>query len=175
VLPRELVPVFRQAKQLTDRHAPLWDQRALASLIDSGANERHVRRLRRENDQRRTALIDAIAQHLPPDARVVGAAAGLHLVLCLPSLRQQDEPKVAAAARERGVGVYPLSPLFAKPPPRHEPWPASFILGYASLTVEQIRQGMRILAEVLASLPRGELSLNPSPPGRWPRRSEPGR
>ena len=82
----------------------------------------------------------------------MGAAAGLHLVLCLPSLRQQDEPKVAAAARERGVGVYPLSPLFAKPPTRHEHWPGSFILGYASLGVEQIRQGVKVLAEVLGRL-----------------------
>jgi GntR family transcriptional regulator/MocR family aminotransferase len=149
VLPRELVPVFRQAKQLTDRHAPWLDQRVLASLIDSGAYERHVRRQRRENERRRSALIGAIAEDLPPDAQVAGAAAGLHLVLWLPSLRQHDEAAVVAAARERGVGVYPVSPLYATPAPRHRPRPAGFILGYAGLTVEQIRQGVRLLAEAL--------------------------
>src|SRR4051812_5277722 len=83
---------FRQAKRLTDPHAPVLEQRALASLIDSGAYERHVRRVRRENERRRAGLLDAIADRLPADARVVGAAAGLHVVLWLPSLRQQDEP-----------------------------------------------------------------------------------
>ena len=115
VLPPELVPVFRQAKKLTDRHAPVLEQRALATLIDSGAYERHVRRVRRENERRRTALLDAIAQYLPADARAVGTAAGLHLVLWLPALRQQDEPALVAAARVCGVGVYPVSPLFASP------------------------------------------------------------
>ncbi|MGM9487325.1 PLP-dependent aminotransferase family protein [Ideonella sp. YS5] len=152
VLPRELVQAFRQAKQLTDRHAPLWEQRALAALIDDGSYERHVRRQRRQNEQRRAALIDAIEQRLPSDARVVGAAAGLHLVLCLPSLRPQDESAVVAAARARGVGVYPLSPLFAARAPRHRPRAAGLILGYAGLTIQQIRQGTGILADALAGL-----------------------
>jgi GntR family transcriptional regulator/MocR family aminotransferase len=150
VLPPALVPVFRQAKRLTDRHAPVLEQRVLASLIDGGAYERHVRRTRRENERRRAALLDAIARHLPADARVVGAAAGLHVVLWLPSLRQQDEPALAAAARARGVGVYPVSPLFARPQAR--PRPAGLILGYASLDVDRIRQGMQTLAAVAAEL-----------------------
>ncbi|WP_119157641.1 PLP-dependent aminotransferase family protein [Caldimonas tepidiphila] len=153
VLPAELVPAFRQAKRLSDRHAPVLEQRALASLIDSGAYERHVRRLRRENERRRAALLDAVARHLPQDSRVVGAAAGLHVVLCLPFLRPQDELALAAAARERGVGVYPVSPLFAKPPPRKRHRPAGLVLGYASLTGEQIQRGVSILAEVMAGMP----------------------
>ena len=146
------MPVFRQAKRLTDRHAPVLEQRALAALIDSGAYERHVRRVRRENERRRTALLDAIAQYLPADARAIGTAAGLHLVLWLPALRQQDEPALVAAARARGVGVYPVSPLFASPSPRSRSRQAGLILGYASLTVDQIRQGVRALAAALAHL-----------------------
>jgi len=152
VLPPELVPVFRQAKRLTDRHAPVLEQRALASLIDSGAYERHVRRVRRENERRRTALLDAIAHHLPADARVVGTAAGLHVVLWLPSVRQQDEPALVAATRERGVGVYPVSPLFAGPPSRTRARQAGLILGYASLTIEQIQKGVRTLAAAIAQV-----------------------
>ena len=55
VLPQQLVPVFRQAKRLTDRHAPVLEQRVLASLMRSGLYERHVRRMRRENERRRPA------------------------------------------------------------------------------------------------------------------------
>ncbi len=152
VLPAELVPVFRQAKRLSDRHAPVIEQRALASLIDSGAYERHVRRVRRENERRRSVLLDAIAAHLPAGARVVGAAAGLHVVLWLPMLGQRDEAALVAAAREAGVGVYPLSPLYAGPPARSSPRPVGLILGYASLDVEQIRRGTRALTAVVSKL-----------------------
>lgn len=152
VLPPELVPVFRQAKRLTDRHAPVLEQRALAHLIDNGAYERHVRRVRREHERRRTALLDAISRYLPADAHVVGTAAGLHVVLWLPTVRQQDEPALVAAARERGVGVYPVSPLFAGPAPRARARQAGLILGYASLTVDQIRQGVRALAAAISRI-----------------------
>ncbi|CAN7752025.1 PLP-dependent aminotransferase family protein [Variovorax sp. LjRoot130] len=157
VLPPDLVPVFRQAKRLADRHAPVLEQRVLASLIDSGAYERHVRRTRRAHERRRAALLDAVVRHLPGGAAVTGTAAGLHGVLWLPFLRPQDEPALAAAARSKGVGVYPVSPLFAKPESRMQPRPAGLILGYASLTVEEIDQGMRVLAAVIA-----ERSAKPS-------------
>jgi GntR family transcriptional regulator/MocR family aminotransferase len=119
VLPHALVPVFRQAKRLADRHAPMLEQQVLASLIESGAYERHVRRMRRENERRRAALLQAIAQCLPQDAQIDGSAAGLHVVLWLPFLRAQQEPTLVAAARREGVGVYPVGPLFA-PSSLHE-------------------------------------------------------
>ena len=152
VLPPELVPVFRQAKRLADRHAPVLEQRVLASLIDSGAYERHVRRMRRENERRRTALLEAIARHLPSDVRVSGTAAGLHVVLWLPFLRSEDEPALVAVARDKGVGLYPVTPLFANPDSPMQPRPAGLILGYASLTTDQIEQGICTLASVVVEM-----------------------
>ncbi|RYF22389.1 MAG: PLP-dependent aminotransferase family protein [Comamonadaceae bacterium] len=150
VLPPALVPVFRQAKRLIDRHAPVLEQRVLASLIDSGVYERHVRRMRRSNERRRQALVDAVARHLPAGAQIAGTAAGLHGVLWLPFLAPHDEATLAAAARADGVGVYPLTPLFV-PPERHaHPRPAGFIVGYASLTEEQIEQGVKILGSAIS-------------------------
>jgi GntR family transcriptional regulator/MocR family aminotransferase len=153
VLPPALVPVFRQAKRLTDRHAPVLEQRVLASLIANGAYERHVRRMRRENERRRAALLEAVADHLPNDAQVGGTAAGLHVVLWLPFLRPEDELDLVAAARRVGVGIYPVSTLFAKPVAVTPPRPAGFILGYASLTVEQIQKGIQIVGALLSTWP----------------------
>lgn len=150
VLPPELVPVFRHAKRLTDRHAPVLEQRVLASLIASGTYERHVRRMRRENERRRAALLDAVARHLPKNALVGGSAAGLHVVLWLPSLSPEDELDLVAAARQVGVGIYPVSTLFAGPELAAQARPAGFILGYASLTVEQIQQGIQTLGGLLS-------------------------
>lgn len=152
VLPSALVPVFAQAKRLADRHAPVTHQRALAHLIDTGAYERHVRRTRREHGHRRTALLDAVAQHLPADARLAGTAAGLHAVLWLPAWQPADEPDIVRAARSAGVGVYPVSALYAQHDAGTVPRPAGLILGYASLTPGQVAQGIRLLGRVLRAL-----------------------
>ena len=152
VLPHALVPVFRQAKRLADRHAPMLEQQVLASLIDSGAYERHVRRMRRENERRRAALLQAITQYLPKDVRIDGTAAGLHVVLWLPSFSAQQEAALVATARREGVGVYPVGPLFTPPTFDEPPRSAGLILGYASLSIEQIQQGISILALVIARI-----------------------
>jgi GntR family transcriptional regulator/MocR family aminotransferase len=143
------VHVFREAKRLTDRHSPRWEQNVLASLIESGTYERHVRRLRRENELRRRALLEAVEQHLAGHGQLIGMAAGLHGVLLLSALRAQDEPRLQALALERGVGVYPLSPLFAEPSCAEHERPAGLILGYAGLTPQQVHDGVRILAAVI--------------------------
>ena len=156
VLPAALVPVFRQARRLADRHAPVIEQRVLASLMDSGAYERHIRRLRRAHERRRMALLEAIARYLPASAQVAGTAAGLHVVLWLPSVPQQGEAQLVAAARAAGVGVYPVSPLFAGPQVSPQPRPAGLTLGYASLSEEDIQLGIRTLAAVVARLEMSE-------------------
>jgi GntR family transcriptional regulator/MocR family aminotransferase len=152
VLPPELVPLFQQAKRLTDRHVPILEQRVLATLIDDGTYERHVRRVRRENERRRAALLDAIARYLPAEVHVSGTAAGLHVVLWVPFMRSHDDPVLIAAARDKGVGVYPVTPLYAHPPTSTPSRPVGLILGYASLTAEQIQQGILILGSVMAEM-----------------------
>lgn len=156
VLPPALVPVFRQAKRLTDRHAPVLEQRALASLINSGTYERHVRRMRRENERRRATLLEAVARYLPKNAQVVGTAAGLHVVLWLPSLKPADEPRLVTTARQVGVGIYPVSTLYESPESATPARPAGFILGYASLTVAQIQQGLQALGGLLSTWAQSE-------------------
>ena len=156
VLPAALVPVFRQARRLADRHAPVIEQRVLASLMDSGAYERHIRRLRRAHERRRVALLEAIARYLPASAQVAGTAAGLHVVLWLPSVPQQGEAQLVAAARAAGVGVYPVTPLFAGPQVCQQSRPAGLTLGYASLSEDDIQLGIRTLAAVVARLERSE-------------------
>lgn len=151
VLPPELVPLFRKAKRMADRHAPLLDQRVLAALIENGVYERHVRRLRRENERRRSALLDAAERHLPASTRVDGAAAGLHVVLWLPGLTSEREAVLVEAARGHGVGVYPLSPLYGEPGRRRGPGRAAgLVLGYASLSEPQIRRGVQLLGTAVA-------------------------
>jgi hypothetical protein len=82
-----------EAKELDDRGSPGLDQLALATLIESGRYDRHLRHMRAVFAGKRRALIDALARHAP-DVELRGLAAGFHAVARLPE--GLDERAVAA-------------------------------------------------------------------------------
>jgi alkylhydroperoxidase family enzyme len=139
-VPAELAKVFAKAKRLADRHTPNLEQDALADLIESGAYERHVRRVRRRNAERRAALLATLSSMLGDAVTVVGADAGLHVVAWLNRVPRAWEDVVVARSHESGVGVYPVAPLYA-PAPMALPGTAGLVLGYASLDEPAIEQG----------------------------------
>ncbi|CAM3823288.1 PLP-dependent aminotransferase family protein [Paracidovorax anthurii] len=150
VLPAGLADAFAAAKRLADRHAATGAQRALARLLEDGSYDRHVRRIRRLQQARQRALVEALAAHLGGRVEVQGAASGLHVVVWFNGLPASAEPALVRAAERLGVRVYPVGPLFhpagrAKAQPR----PAGLVMGYALLEREAIGEGVRRLAEAL--------------------------
>jgi GntR family transcriptional regulator/MocR family aminotransferase len=142
VAPRPLVSAFIAAKWLADRHTGILEQETLAEFIASGAYERHLRRTRRVNTTRRAALLSAIEQHLADRVTVSGSRSGTHIVLW--PRAKVSEAAVIARAAAAGVGIYGIAGYYFKPPPQ-----PGFMLGYANLTVAQIREGIRRLGEFL--------------------------
>ncbi len=156
VLPPSLVEPFTNAKRLTDRHAATGAQRALALLLEDGSYARHVRRMRRRQLARQRALMQALAHHLGDEVEVQGAASGLHVVVWWLSLPKSVEADLVRASRQRGVRVYPISPLFHPVADEMSPRrPAGLIMGYALLEDEEIREGVRRLAGAARSLKAG--------------------
>jgi GntR family transcriptional regulator/MocR family aminotransferase len=147
-VPAELTSVFAKAKRLADRHTPSLEQDALADLIESGAYERHVRRVRRRNAERRTALLATLSSMLGDAVTVVGADAGLHVVAWLNRVPRAWEDVLVARSLEAGVGVYPVAPLYA-PAPMAQPRTTGLVLGYASLDEPAIERGVWALKSVL--------------------------
>ena len=152
VLPSALVAPLRRAKQLADRHPPMLEQMVLAELIRSGAYERHLRRLRRANERRRAALITALAAHLGTAARIEGTDSGLHVVLWAQGMPTHAEHAVIQQARALGVGIWPISPLYAEGPRLRDERCAGFVLGYAGLSVDDIEKGVRLLAQAITHI-----------------------
>ncbi|MFA5958556.1 PLP-dependent aminotransferase family protein [Hyphomicrobium sp.] len=151
VAPTELVDAFRTTKRLTDRHSPTLEQAALASFIQSGAYERHVKKLRRKNAQRRAALLTALSDHFGDAIDVQGSDAGLHVVTWFNDFEPARENHIAGLGRQRGVGIYPISGLYGDghgPAPKRK---AGFVLGYAALEEREIRIGVSRLATALRS------------------------
>jgi GntR family transcriptional regulator / MocR family aminotransferase len=117
-------------------------QSAYATLLDTGAVDRHLRRTRRRYHARRNALAGALAEYLP-DARVGGASAGLHVIAWLPS--DTDEFAVTDAAAARGVAVHALHQDCAL----RAPAPPALLLGYGLISEPAIPRAIRELARAV--------------------------
>lgn len=141
LVPGELLKAV-QAEQLRwNEGSPRIDQNALASFIETGDYDRHLRSMRRIYRARRDMLMRAIREFLPM-AAPAGIAAGLHVTLQLPN--HVDEAQVCEAAARRGVAIegirkYRLSGQGAP----------ALLLGYGSASEASLRIAVRIIAEAI--------------------------
>jgi GntR family transcriptional regulator / MocR family aminotransferase len=118
-------------------------QAAFATLLERGEIDRHLRRTRREYQARRSALIEALAAHLP-QASVGGAAAGLHLIAWLPA--ESDEAAIADAAAGRGVAIHTLHQDCWVTAPRGP----ALLLGYGLIGAAAIPHAVEQVATAVA-------------------------
>ena len=142
IVPKSLAPAFTTAKWLCDQHSATLEQQTLAEFITSGMYERHLRRLRRRNTARREALVQAIQKYLGERVEVTGDGSGAHVVLW--PRKPISEDTVIAQAASRGVGIYGISHSFLTHPSR-----PGLMLGYSTMNEAEIREGIRLLGEVL--------------------------
>ena len=153
VVPETLLDAFRNAKRLMDRHTATLGQDALASFLADGSYERHVRRIRRKNGARRTALLRALSETLGDGITIAGADAGLHVVIWLNRVPRKREAELRARANAAGIGIYPVSPLYD--PKLGQPDRVGLVMGYAALDERSIPDGIRRLADIVRDFEAG--------------------
>jgi GntR family transcriptional regulator/MocR family aminotransferase len=142
VLPPVLVKPFQEAKELTDRQTPILEQQLLAAFLGEGHFEHHVRRMRQLYRERRRALVEALQQRLSGALQVVGASAGMHLMVRI--LIPMSEYELVARAAAEGVAVYPAAPYYHGPS-----LSPALLLGYAGMSEEAIHDGVDGLARAV--------------------------
>lgn len=150
IVPPALCSVITGLKRLSDRHAPALEQHALTALIVDGTYERHVRRMRRKNAERRAALLSALRRHMPGKVTPVGTDAGLHIVAWLDTIPSSHEADFIAVALRAGIGIYPIGPLYEPTIQGTRPACAGLVIGYSALSVDEIDRGVEVLARVVA-------------------------
>jgi GntR family transcriptional regulator/MocR family aminotransferase len=133
VLPGGLAATMAEERGWADGGSPVLDQLTLAAFIERGELDRHLRRMRLRFRRRRDAVVAALGRHLP-EARVGGAAAGLHVTVALAP--DTDVDAVLARAGARGVGVFAAE---------HDGRPL-LLVGYANIADAAIDRGVRELA-----------------------------
>jgi GntR family transcriptional regulator/MocR family aminotransferase len=142
VVPEAIADDVVAAKLAADRSTSGIDQLALATLIESGRYDRHLRRMRTEYSARRDVLVESLAEHAP-HVGLTGLAAGFHAVAHLPETA--DERAVVATARERGVGLYGMSTLRSS----GSTTPPQLVFGFGNTTQRAIRAGIEAVADLL--------------------------
>jgi GntR family transcriptional regulator/MocR family aminotransferase len=147
VVPEAHLPAVAAAKRYADAGTPVLPQATFARMLASGVYDRHVRRVRRRQRDRRNSLVSALARYLPA-ARVGGIAAGLHAIVNLEC--PVDSAALVSAARTRDVGIYPLNLWRADPPPET----SAVVLGYGSLHPSAIEAGVERFADAWRELVR---------------------
>ena len=125
VPPPSLLRAIAETKRDDDFGTGMMEQHALASWLESGQYDRHVRRSRRAYAARRTELSRQLHQHFPGWLQH-GSTAGLEILLELPG--SIAERHVVAHARQLGLGLSPLGPMRIRPA-----GPPGLVLSYARL------------------------------------------
>jgi GntR family transcriptional regulator/MocR family aminotransferase len=141
VVPESLVGAFKGTRALTDRGPPSLTQAVLAEFMAQGRLAPHIRRMRTEYANRRTALLAALAKYCPA-VEALAAPGGLHLVARLPE--SADEAAIVRAARARDLGVAPLGAYFSGTARLR-----GLVIGFAGTPVAMAGEAARRLARAI--------------------------
>jgi len=147
VAPPDLLWRLALTRWASDMQTDLVTQAALAELLESGAFERHVRRVRMVYSARRTALLAALARHMPEGTSWIQPAGGNAVWLTLPA--GSDGPALHDRAAAAGVAYTRGDAFFLD-----AAGAGNLQLCFARLEPSQIEEGIRRLAALLA-LPGG--------------------
>jgi GntR family transcriptional regulator/MocR family aminotransferase len=142
VVPQSLISLVSTAKWLCDRTTPLLEQYALTDWIAEGYFERHIRRMRQLYNLRRQVLIQALENYFGDKVTILGANAGIHLMVKIETALS-DEIIIQKAAAV-GIGLISARGYYLQPQYQGE-----FIFGYAQLEEVEIEQGIWKLSQVL--------------------------
>jgi GntR family transcriptional regulator/MocR family aminotransferase len=159
VLPAALRDDFLLAKRWSDFGCPAIEQAALAGFMADGGFERHLRRAAKTLRARRASFLRALQKHAAPHLQLDDSGAGMHLVGWLPALTPADCEQLVDLARERGLGLLPISRCFARQPPV-----PGLLLGYAGLSPAQLNAAARLLGDCLSAV-AGPTRSAGTPPG----------
>ena len=147
LMPPALRRDFVAAKWAEDFGSPAIEQLALANFMRDGGFERHLRRSAKTLKECRSTLIAGLEACSRGRLEVEDSRAGMHLVVWLRNRSRAEGDALIARARERGLGLYPITPMYAQPPDR-----AGLLMGYCGLSTREIEEAMALFGACLDEL-----------------------
>ena len=144
IVPAVVTEAFESALAIVGRPPSILDQIILNDFIKQGHFGRHLRRMRKIHQERRTVLVDSIEEHLHGKLQIVGSDAGLHCTARM--LTNENAAVVAEKIRRRGVVIRDLSE-YEIPTTAAAEKTNGLIFGFASSTPSQIRAATRSIID----------------------------
>ncbi len=155
VLPHTLMQVYAEKFRYEASTVSRFEQHTLDKFIREGYFVRYLNRARKAYRKKKDALVDAILLNFSKEEyQIYGADYGLHLLLSLTA--DIDELTVVTAAKKRGVKIHALSQYWLGEPKAFPKRNATFVLGYAGMTSEEIHKGIKTLAGIIHTLLSGK-------------------
>ncbi len=133
VLPPDLYKKFEQVFSSSASIVPLFEQKALAAMLDSGCFERHLSRLRNHYRGVRRVLLEEIRKR-DEGFEIFDTGSGLHFVVKFPQAKSDEEIKLKA--QEDGVNIKCVSDYLLAPMPGAE---KRAVINYCGLTEDLIK------------------------------------
>jgi GntR family transcriptional regulator/MocR family aminotransferase len=143
VLPESLVVDVVDVKRQRDGSSAGIEQPAFLRLLESGAYDKHVHRIRTIYRRRRARLAAALNRALP-HWTVQGAVAGVHLAVRLPD--GMVDAQVAACCGDAGITVHPMSRYALGRVP------SGLVLGYTRIADDRIDDAVAAVAETIRTV-----------------------
>jgi GntR family transcriptional regulator / MocR family aminotransferase len=146
IVPPTLASPIAALRQLIDWHPPIAAQLALASFIDDGLLDKHLRRTGRIYSHRHQILQSSLAGPLSPYLAPLASSVGLHITALLRNGRAEDE--VRAKAAEHGIATTGLSACY-----RAGPAQPGLVIGFGAADTPTLAAAAHQLRRVLDSRP----------------------
>ena len=140
VLPEQLMNIYKGKLSFYICPVPVMEQKVLCQFINEGHFERHLNRTRYIYKEKRETLVSAI-HDLMPSVEILGANAGLHLILKINN--GMSEYELISSARENGVKVYGISQYYFEEGALNQQ--PEILLGFATMRKNEIIEAVSLL------------------------------
>lgn len=119
------------------------DQKIVELFLRNGHYERHLNRMRRLYKSKHDWILRWVKEEMSEICSCFGEHAGIHLLLRFHNEISEDE--AVERAKSAGIRVYGLSEFFVQEKKETE---AVVLIGYATLTEEEIKEALQILSRI---------------------------
>ena len=143
VAPKAIMPKLLQAKQAADLHSPSFNQRMVAEVLKDGFLDRHVPTIRALYKHQCEVMLEALAKEMVGlNVQWNSPDGGMFLWARLPEGMSAVE--LLPKAVDKGVAFGPGAAFFAA-----DPDPRALRLSFVTASEEQIRIGIKALAQTI--------------------------
>ncbi|MGL4107404.1 PLP-dependent aminotransferase family protein [Clostridium sp. LP20] len=144
VLPKKLLDKYKENMSMYEQPTSRLNQKTIQLFMSNGYWERHIQKMRKVYRRKYNILIESIEYHLNSKARLIDGKAGLHILLEIRNGMSED--MIIQKTEMAGVKIYPTSKYWITPSNLAYP---VFLIGFGGLDENQIKDGIKLLGDIL--------------------------